>query len=352
MAPVPPYIDTESGLLVQALDAAAAMRHVDTFPCLVHLLPQFRVDALSGFATGKDKDIYLSGSWPRGEGAAPAHRNEFNGLILYSVEKGRRNAIKLVCRLLCLENRSIAAGRALLIPAAIMHKAQRIEAKVNKKDMAHSEFWTGLGFELHDDVAEMEVDTDALANRALPAAPTVAMPEPAPAAAAPLGSKKRGRPPSMPKLAASSIAEAQERTAPPRVNTRPSGSKPIDENAAPEALADDLPPAVMLAQQPSCRGGGPQCYKPAEMQPQADAANLVDEEAPENPTDVYIRKKCPGGREPHLISTNAGELPTNASVWHLVPEPELEAGHTVQCLSCRRVFLVARDQAESVDATL
>ena len=49
---------------------------------------------------------------------------------------------------------------------------------------------------------------------------------------------------------------------------------------------------------------------------------------------------------------NAGELPTNASVWHLVPEPELEAGHTVQCLSCRRVFLVARDQAESVDATL
>ena len=159
MAPVPPYIDTESGLLVQALDAAAAMRHVDTLPCLVHLLPQFRVDALSGFATGKDKDIYLSGSWPRGEGAAPAQRNEFNGLILYSVEKGRRNAIKLVCRLLCLENRSIAAGRALLIPAAIMHKAQRIEAKVNKKDMAHSEFWTGLGFELHDDVAEMEVDT-------------------------------------------------------------------------------------------------------------------------------------------------------------------------------------------------
>ena len=57
MAPVPPYIDTESGLLVQALDAAAAMRHVDTLPCLVHLLPQFRVDALSGFATGKDKDI-------------------------------------------------------------------------------------------------------------------------------------------------------------------------------------------------------------------------------------------------------------------------------------------------------
>ena len=73
--------------------------------------------------------------------------------------------------------------------------------------------------------------------------------------------------------------------------------------------------------------------------------------APENPTDVYIAKRCPGAREPHLISMNAGELPTNASVWHLVPESELEAGHTVQCLSCRRRF-TARDQAESVDATL
>ena len=75
--------------------------------------------------------------------------------------------------------------------------------------------------------------------------------------------------------------------------------------------------------------------------------------APENPTDVYIRKICPGdAREPHLISMNAGELPTNASVWHLVPESELEAGHTVECHSCRRRFTIARDQAESVDATL
>ena len=49
---------------------------------------------------------------------------------------------------------------------------------------------------------------------------------------------------------------------------------------------------------------------------------------------------------------NAGELPTNASVWHLVPESELEAGHTVECHSCRRRFTIARDQAESVDATL
>ena len=30
-------------------------------------------------------------------------------------------------------------------------------------------------------------------------------------------------------------------------------------------------------------------------------------------------------------------------------ESELELGHTVQCLACRRVFLVARDQAETPD---
>ena len=52
----------------------------------------------------------------------------------HSIEKGRRGVVKLVVRLLCIEGLSVAAGRALLIPAAIMHKAQRIEAKVNKKD--------------------------------------------------------------------------------------------------------------------------------------------------------------------------------------------------------------------------
>ena len=52
--------------------------------------------------------------------------------------KGRRGAVKLVCRLLCLANYDVPTGRALLIPAAIMHKAQRIEAEFNKKDAAQS----------------------------------------------------------------------------------------------------------------------------------------------------------------------------------------------------------------------
>jgi hypothetical protein len=78
--------------------------------------------------------------------------------------------------------------------------------------------------------------------------------------------------------------------------------------------------------------------------------NDHDDDGQEARTDVYIRKTCPGGGEAHLIATPPGMAPElGREVWHLVPEAELELGHTVQCLSCKRVFLVARDQAESID---
>ena len=38
-----------------------------------------------------------------------------------------------------------------------------------------------------------------------------------------------------------------------------------------------------------------------------------------------------------------------ADVWQRVPEEQLEHGHTVQCSSCRRVILIARDQADAAD---
>ena len=50
------------------------------------------------------------------------------------------------------------------------------------------------------------------------------------------------------------------------------------------------------------------------------------------------------------IATPAGVPPESEAVWHRVPESELEAGHTVQCLNCRCVFLVARDQADDACA--
>ena len=125
-----PYVDPESGLIVQALDPSVAFKLVEWMPCLVHLLPQFRIAALTKFSKGGEKDAYLSGSCPKEAGGSAA----CNGLVLYSLEKGRRGTTKMVCRLLSIENYSVAAGRALLIPAAIMHKAQRIEAEINKKD--------------------------------------------------------------------------------------------------------------------------------------------------------------------------------------------------------------------------
>lgn len=57
---------------------------------------------------------------------------------------------------------------------------------------------------------------------------------------------------------------------------------------------------------------------------------------------------CPGDGKPHLIAVPAGIPLDNAKVWYKVPKNELELGHTAQCLSCRRVFLIARDQAECV----
>ena len=77
--PLAPYVDPESGLLVQALDPSAALRLVDQLPCLVHLLPHFRVAELTKFAKGAQKDTYLSGSCPKGNGAGAAS----NGIVLY-----------------------------------------------------------------------------------------------------------------------------------------------------------------------------------------------------------------------------------------------------------------------------
>ena len=75
--PVAPYV--ESGLLVRSLDAAQAMRLIDTMPCLVDLLPQFRLAALIKFAQGGESDVFLSGCCRTGE----ASRATRNGIVLY-----------------------------------------------------------------------------------------------------------------------------------------------------------------------------------------------------------------------------------------------------------------------------
>ena len=72
----PSYVDPESGNLVEALDTATALRVVEQLPCLVHLLPHFRVAAINKAAGGGDMHLY--GSHPDGDATA-AH----NGLVLY-----------------------------------------------------------------------------------------------------------------------------------------------------------------------------------------------------------------------------------------------------------------------------
>ena len=50
-----------------------------------HLLPQFRIAALTKFSKGGEKDVFLSGSCPKGEGAKPAR----NGVVLYRRARAR-----------------------------------------------------------------------------------------------------------------------------------------------------------------------------------------------------------------------------------------------------------------------
>ena len=78
-------------------------------------------------------------------------------------------------------------------------------------------------------------------------------------------------------------------------------------------------------------------------------AALTDDEADFQKL-VYIRRACPGGEEPHVISIPAGH-PRPGDVWPFGPEHELELNITVQCTGCMRVFLIARENAEALEST-
>ena len=344
--PLAPYVDPESKLLVQSLQPTDAARLTERLPCLVHLLPHFRQEALNKFAGG-EPDVYLSGCCPSGQGT----QGERTGMVLYSIEKGRRGVVKLVCRLLCIDEMLVSAGRALLIPAAIMHKAQRIEAKINKKDEQQKAFWLGLGFELHEDIAEMPIDAALLGRvgaTAAPPPPPVASPA-APQSsssaaatrspggggggggssgggggAAPSSGKKRGRP--------SGSSKQQQ----PTPHTHQAGGDAQAPSGASAAKVAAMPPAS---------------HQTSDFVPIATdgAENDIDGAADEPVSDLYIRKTCPGRGEPHMVLMPCGEIPRDPAVWHLVPENELELGHTVQCLQCKITFAVDRDQAESAE---
>ena len=74
-----PYLDPESGLVVQSLDAPTAFNMVEKLPCLVHLLPHFRMAALNKFSGGSENDVFLSGCSPNRGGGGGGR----NGMALY-----------------------------------------------------------------------------------------------------------------------------------------------------------------------------------------------------------------------------------------------------------------------------
>ena len=116
---IQPYRDLESGLMVSPLAPSRAFELLDRLPCVVHLLPAFRSAAIAKFQSGVEPDTFLSGS-------NPAQGGSTNGMLLYSVECGRRGLVILSVKLLCVENLSGTTGRALVVPTAIMHKARSL----------------------------------------------------------------------------------------------------------------------------------------------------------------------------------------------------------------------------------
>jgi len=150
------YIDPESGLCIAPLAAGSAFELLDHLPCVVYLLPAFRQSLLLKHQSNPQPENYLAGSCPSQGGPT-------NGMLFFKIERGRRGVTTLRCELLCVQYESVSIGRALLVPAAIMHRASRIVAKINKQQRALVAFWCELGFLVREDTAELAIDADAIA---------------------------------------------------------------------------------------------------------------------------------------------------------------------------------------------
>jgi len=368
--PLQAYTDPESGLVVAPIAVSRALELVDVLPCAVHLLPHFRRAELAKFQKA-DLDTHLSGSNKAGS-------RDTNGILLYTLEHGRRGIVTLHCKLLCVEDMSVSAGRALLLPTAIMQKATRVSAKINKRDKKQFEFWCGLGFEIGEDTAELAIDAQAIAahraaqaERGMPPQADAADEAPAPPDARPssprdasiatAGSfpvkKKRGRPSKaeMASREVGSLADQEQEPPPPLPPParQRAGKAPRVQDPGADAYSR-LPISTAAERQPSKARKAPPAppalplgvaSSSAAMDPM-EAAVLADDGGDDETSDVYIRRTCPSTEFAHLVRVPSGARPPNPGTWLHVPEEELERAQTVQCRLCERVLLLARDQAE------
>ena len=339
------YVDPETGCTVAPLNVATAFKLVETLDCVVHLLPHFRVNMLSKYQAGGEEGVYLSGSSPRGGGST-------NGMLLYSIERGRRGIVTLTCRILCVQDADVAIGRALIIPTAIMHKATRVVAKIYNKDKMQYSFWSDLGFEMSEEMVQLSVDPAAIAaQRAArsPSAPNPVQEQPEPQAPAPShagapaddlsqpAKKKRGRPSAADGAVRVAVAEQPGAA----LTTESAAAKSHRRGRKPAAAADSLaasPNDVDEANVP---------LSPAASRAPAGAPLGEPEPGPDENEDVYIRKACPGPNVPHLIRVPRGLVPPQGeAMWQIIDEEELDGKETLQCSVCSRTFQLSRDQAE------
>ena len=109
---------------IKAIGAGVANQLIGTMDCAVNLLPEFRAAALSQFTSAAKGTQHLLALTEPGA-AGPS------GMILYSVEKGRRNTTTLSCRLLLVSGRTKThVARALIDHSISQHSANRMEAQV------------------------------------------------------------------------------------------------------------------------------------------------------------------------------------------------------------------------------
>ena len=116
---------------VKVISPDEAYRAIHTMDCPVNLLPEFRISAVQQFVSDGKGTQYLFALTESTEPGTP----DPSVIILYSVEKGRRDTTTLSCRLLLVRGRTkIHAARALINHRMRDHRASRMEAQVTNHD--------------------------------------------------------------------------------------------------------------------------------------------------------------------------------------------------------------------------
>ena len=116
---------------VKVIGPDEAYRAIHTMDCPVNLFPEFQTRAVEQFISADKGTQYLFALTESTEPGTP----DPSVIILYSVEKGRRDTTTLSCRLLLVRGRvKIHAARALINHCMRDHRASRMEAQVTNHD--------------------------------------------------------------------------------------------------------------------------------------------------------------------------------------------------------------------------